>query len=400
MMSNGTISALLPAGLMDVLPRRAAFEAATVERLMAAFALFGYERVKSPLIEFEETMLAGSAAALTTETFRLMDPVSQRMLALRPDMTMQVARIATTRLAHWSRPLRLGYAGQVLRVRGSQLRPERQLGQVGAEIIGTDATPAGATAADVEVILMAATSLSEVGVEGLSIDLDLPTLVPAVLADRTIDPAVMARLRFALDRKDVAAVRSEAETIGEETATIISRLITASGPAETALPTLMAVDLPDAAAAERQVLAEVYARLRAAAPNLPLTVDAVENRGFEYHRGIAFALFARGVPGELGRGGRYVTPGGEAATGVTLFMDAVLAALPLPPPVLRLLLPADAPPETGRRLRREGWTVVAALDAVADLAAEAERLGCSHMLRDGLVQPVAPTADSRPDRTG
>ena len=125
-------AALLPAGLMDVLPPFAAYEARTVERLMAHLAGYGYERVKPPLIEFEETLLAGSGAALAAETFRLMDPMSRRMLALRPDMTMQVARIASSRLAHWPRPLRLGYAGQVLRVRGSQLRPERQFGQVGA----------------------------------------------------------------------------------------------------------------------------------------------------------------------------------------------------------------------------------------------------------------------------
>ena len=119
-------AALLPAGLMDVLPPAAAFEARTVERLIRYCESFGYERVKPPLIEFEETMLAGSGAALAAETFRLMDPISQRMLALRPDMTMQVARIASSRLAHRPRPLRLGYAGQVVRVRGTQRRPERQ----------------------------------------------------------------------------------------------------------------------------------------------------------------------------------------------------------------------------------------------------------------------------------
>ena len=125
--------ALLPAGLHDVLPREAAFEATIVERLMAEFALNGFERVKPPLIEFEASLLAGPGAAMATQTFRLMDPVSQRMLALRPDMTLQVARIATTRLANEPRPLRLSYGGQVLRVKGSQLRPERQFGQVGGE---------------------------------------------------------------------------------------------------------------------------------------------------------------------------------------------------------------------------------------------------------------------------
>ena len=82
---------------------------------------FGYQRVKPPLLEFEDSLLAGSGAAVAEQTFRLMDPDSQRMMGLRADTTPQVARIATTRLAGAPRPLRLSYAGQCLRVRGSQL---------------------------------------------------------------------------------------------------------------------------------------------------------------------------------------------------------------------------------------------------------------------------------------
>ncbi|NQV44142.1 MAG: ATP phosphoribosyltransferase regulatory subunit, partial [Rhodospirillales bacterium] len=114
--------ALLPAGMADVLPPDAAFEATVVERLMARFGAQGYGRVKPPLLEFEENLLRGPGSAMSSQTFRLMDPVSQRMMGLRADMTPQVARIATSRLRKAPRPLRLSYAGQVLRVKGSQLR--------------------------------------------------------------------------------------------------------------------------------------------------------------------------------------------------------------------------------------------------------------------------------------
>ncbi len=130
--------ALLPAGLRDILPPFAEYEAKVVGRLAKYFTAHGYERVKPPLIEFEESLLSEAGAAMAPHSFRLMDPVSQRMLAVRADMTLQVARIATTRLANAPRPLRLSYAGQVLRVRGSQLRPERQFGQAGIELIGAD----------------------------------------------------------------------------------------------------------------------------------------------------------------------------------------------------------------------------------------------------------------------
>ena len=147
--------ALLPAGLRDLLPPDAETEAASVEALMEVFAAHGYQRVKPPLLEFEDSLLAGSGAAVAEQTFRLMDPESQRMMGLRADTTPQVARIATTRLAHAPRPLRLSYAGQCLRVRGTQLAPDRQIAQAGIELIGCD-NPA----ADAEIVLVGAEALA------------------------------------------------------------------------------------------------------------------------------------------------------------------------------------------------------------------------------------------------
>ena len=149
-MNEALHPALLPLGLSDLLPPEAAVEARVVSAMMAVLESHGYERVKPPLMEFEENLLSGAGAAMAKETFRLMDPISQRMIGLRADMTTQVARIASTRLADAPRPLRLCYAGQVLRVKGSQLRPERQVGQVGAELIGTDSVTA-----DLEVVALA-----------------------------------------------------------------------------------------------------------------------------------------------------------------------------------------------------------------------------------------------------
>jgi ATP phosphoribosyltransferase regulatory subunit len=364
--------ALLPRGLRDLLPPNAAAEAEIVGRLMAALESHGYERVKPPLIEFEENLLSGAGAAMAPETFRLMDPISQRMLGLRADMTPQVARIATTRLAAAPRPLRLCYAGQVLRVKGSQLRPERQVGQVGAELIGSDDI-----AADVEVVALAADALQDLGIAGLSVDLTLPTLVPAVCEAFALPPARVEVLRAALDHKDAAAVAA----VGGPAAAVLGRLLAAAGAVKPALAALAALDLPEAAAAERARLGAVVERLQQSAPGIAITVDPVENRGFEYHSGISFTFFARGVRGELGRGGRYHTgsDGDEPATGITLYADTVVAAVPAPEPRPRLFVPADADAGAAARLRSEGWITVAGLKLAADAAAEARRLGCSHL---------------------
>jgi ATP phosphoribosyltransferase regulatory subunit len=366
--------ALLPAGLRDILPPFAEHEAKVVGRLAKYFTAHGYERVKPPLIEFEESLLSDGGAAMAPHTFRMMDPVSQRMLAVRADMTLQVARIATTRLENAPRPLRLSYAGQVLRVRGSQLRPERQFGQSGIELIGVDNA-----AADAEVIALSAGALMAQGMKDVSVDLSLPALVPQVVG--TASPA----LREALDHKDVAAVRAEA---GAAAATLVA-LIEAAGPAERALDRMAKLDLPRGAAAQRENLEHVVRLARAQMPGLTLTIDPVENRGFEYHTGIAFTVFAKHASGELGRGGRYFA-GGEPATGATLFMDTVLDSMPPPEPSKRIYVPVGTAPAAAQELRngREKWITVAGLSPVDNVKAEARRLGCGHVFIAGAVAPV------------
>lgn len=379
-MTRSLNKALLPAGLRDVLPPNASHEAAVVDRLLACFASHGYGRVKPPLIEFEESLLSGAGAATASQTFRLMDPVSQRMMGLRADITVQVARIATTRLKGAPRPLRLSYAGEVLQVSGSQLRPERQFGQAGIELIG----PAG-PAADAEAVLLAAEALSAVGVEGLSIDLNAPSLVSALCAELKLGAEAAEDLRMALDRKDAAQVAAA----GGDTARLLGALLAAAGPARRSLEALDKLDLPEKAAAEAGCLARVVDLVLAAAPELKLTIDPVESRGFEYHTGVGLTLFAPGVRGELGRGGRYRTDGqGEPATGFTLFMDTVMRALPEPEPGRALFLPWGTPADDGRRLRAEGWVTVSGLEEAGDPSAEARRIGCTHAYIAGAITPV------------
>ena len=376
--------ALLPTGLRDLLPPDAGAEAALAEALLARFAAQGYERVKPPLVEFEDSLLSGAGAGLADQTFRLMDPASHRMMAVRSDLTPQIARIAASRLGRSPRPLRLSYAGEILRVRGSELRPERGFRQVGFELIGIGA----GAACDAEVILLAADALDGLGIAGgLSVDLNAPTLVASLLPEEGIDADDSGPLLEALDRKDAAAVAEADAAVSD----VLLYLMRATGPAETVLDALAPLLLPGRAAAALTHLLEVAELLREAAPALPLTVDPVEWRGFEYHTGTSFSLFAGGVRTELGRGGRYSVEAGaaaEEAAGCTLYTDTLLRAAPAPPVPRRVYLPCGTPPGEGASLRGDGWVTIAGLAPEGDPAAEAARLGCSHVWRDGAALPL------------
>jgi ATP phosphoribosyltransferase regulatory subunit len=369
--------ALLPAGLRDLLPPDAQTEAASVETVMRVFASHGYDRVKPPLLEFEDTLLAGSGAAVSDQIFRVMDPDSHRMMGVRADMTPQISRIAATRLAGSPRPLRLAYAGECIRVR-TQRDSDRQVPQAGIEIFGADSAQA-----DAEVMLVGTEALAAIGLTRLSLDLTLPTLTPALLDAAGVTGAERQRLARALDRKDAAEVAVH----GGSLAPMLGDLLLAAGPAGQALEALARAPLPAAMRAMAERLAEVVTILQAGlpsiAPGVRLTIDPLEFRGFRYHNGIAVTVFAPGRHEELGRGGRYLSAEGEPATGLTLFADAALRAAPAPSARASVFLPYGTAPEVARTLRAENFATVASLDPDEDAWAAARRAGCSHIAQDG-----------------
>ena len=371
--------ALLPAGLHDLLPPEAEAEAATVQTIMDTFSAHGYQRVKPPLVEFEDGLLSGAGSAMVDQTFRVMDPATHRMMGVRADMTPQVARIASTRMAGHPRPLRLSYAGQCLLVRGLGLDADRQVAQAGIELIGIDAA-----AADAEMVLLGAAALSAAGLSRVSFDLTLPPLAPALLdAAGIVGPRRQALTR-ALDRKDAAVVAEH----GGPMARLLTDLLMVAGPVGPALKVLAAADLPPVAAGLCERLRQTVEAIQAHAPDLRLTLDPIEFRGFRYHTGVCITVFALGRHEELGRGGRYVSGDAEPATGLTLFPDALLRALPTPPARPRALLPWDASFADAHRLRVQGFATIPALTDVPDLAFEARRLRCTHLLRDGAAVPL------------
>ncbi|GGE05126.1 ATP phosphoribosyltransferase regulatory subunit [Polymorphobacter glacialis] len=359
---------LLPEGLRDRLPPQAEAAAALVRSLTASFASHGYEHVQPPMVEYEESLGSRLGGAARRELLRFTDPVSQHTLALRSDITGQVGRIAVTRLAAAHRPLRLSYAGLVLRVRGSQLSPERESVQVGAELIGSDA-PAAAR----EIIALAVEALRQTGLADLSLDITIPTLV-ADLAQSgwPLGKASLAEVQSLLDGKDSGGLAA----LG---AGAFEPLIAAAGPAAAALARLFALALPAHVRARLESIAALIADLQ----GVTVTLDPTERHGFEYQTWIGFSLFGAGILGEVGRGGAYAitTPDdtAEPAIGFSLYVDGLVdAGLGVTDP-RRILLPLGTPPETGADLRAKGWSTIAAFndnDKPADFR-------CSHIL-DGV----------------
>jgi ATP phosphoribosyltransferase regulatory subunit len=360
---------LLPEGLRDRLPPQAQALASLVRTLTDVCAAHGYERVAPPLIEYEASLASGSSR----ERLRFTDPVSQMTLALRSDITGQVGRIAVTRLAGQARPLRLMYAGQVARVRGDQLSPERERTQAGAELIGSDSPAAAA-----EVLAVAVEALTATGLTGLSVDLTMPTLVTDLAAAGwSLGRASLSDVQAWLDGKDVGALRAAC-------ADQYVPLISAAGPVNSALAALKQLDLPNAVLARLDAIAALADGLN----GVSVTLDPTERHGFEYQTWLGFSLFGAGLMAEVGRGGAYTVAHGdgrqEAAIGFSLYVDGLVDLGLGQEARTRVLLPVGTSADIGAELRQQGWITVAALEA----GAEAKALNCSHIFADGAVRPA------------
>ena len=357
------MTGLLPEGFHDRLPPAADAAARLEGYVLGVARLYGYEQVDPPLAEFADALSARLKAGRMNDAVRFVDPVSQRTLAIRPDMTAQVGRIAATRMAHHPRPVRLSYAGQVLKLSAPALRPQRALWQIGAELIGLDTVAAAS-----EVVRVAVEALEAAGVAGIAIDFTLPDLIDTLAGD-ALGSAKLEILRDRLDAKDAAGVAAIDPAY--------LPLIEAAGPFDAAIERLRASDAGAKLAGRLDGLAQIADTVRGRAA---LTLDPTERHGFEYQSWLGFSIFASGVRGEIGRGGTYSIVHGdgheEPAVGFSLYADPILDAGLGGGERRRLFLPLGTDSARAAELRAQGWVTVAAL-AEGDTP---EAQLCSHVL--------------------
>jgi ATP phosphoribosyltransferase regulatory subunit len=365
---------LLPEGFRDRLPPQVEAAVRVTRAMLDVMAANGYARVAPAIAEFESNLSARSGGATRNSLLRFTDPVSGHTLALRGDITVQVGRIATTRMADVPRPLRLCYHGQILRLRARQLRPEREITQLGAELIGNDSVAAAS-----EIVGIALDALEAAGVRDITVDFTLPDLVETLAVKALpLSPDKIDAVRSELDMKDAGGLSAlDAEAY--------LPLLAATGPFDEAVERLRAIDAGGALATRIAGLQMIAASV---AGRATVTLDPTERHSFEYQNWFGFTLFAKGYTAALGRGGTYAItrPDGsqEVATGFSLYPDPVIDTATEESENRRLFLPAGTLPSKAAQMRAEGWVTVAALDETDS----AVSLDCAYILTNGRAEAV------------
>ena len=354
----------LPDQIADVLPSEARHIEELRRMLLDAARSYGYELVMPPLLEHLESLLTGTGEALGLKTFKLVDQLSGRTLGLRADSTPQVARIDAHLLNRQSLT-RLCYCGPVLHTRADRPHATREPLQFGAEIFGH-----AGLEADLEVQCLAIEALRAAGFGPLQLDMADVRIVNALLSGATLSSAALGRIHAALASKDAvelaALLRAQAGLSAKAIAGLqaLPQLYGDRSVLAEARRVLAGIEGVAAALDELERLDQQLAGLY---PQLTLSFDLADLRGYAYYSGIRFAIYGSGE--ELARGGRYDEVGAvfgrkRPAAGFSLDLKELVSVLPARPLRPAVRAPWGADPQLRRAiagLRAEGQTVVCVL---------------------------------------
>lgn len=302
--------------------RRRAVEAALTSTLRG----WSYEEVILPLLDYEEVFERGIGHGAASRMYRLIDPEGH-VLGVRPDLTPLVAKLAATGLRGEPLPVRLYYAGEVVRLEAPKALGQGEFHQVGFEQIGGERATA-----DLEVAVVALEALAASGLRSVKMTISHSAVLPA-LADRAgLDPERTARVQEQIDRRNARGLEEALRAAGVPAALRRAFLSLLEPGGRTGAAAPLGSQADPAVARVVQEVRRLSADLEALGFADRVGIDLAEVGGFEYYTGVRYRVYADGVGFPLGGGGRYdrlLARFGEdrPAVGFSFGLDRVLRAL-------------------------------------------------------------------------
>lgn len=292
---------LLPRGVKDFLPLKAAKISFITQTALDCFQRWGFRPVIPPSLEYLDVLERGMGEGLREKTFRFDDRQDGKLVAITPDITPQIARIVATRMRELPLPLRLCYSGRVLRHAEQQSGKDREIFQAGVELIGLESPEA-----DAEMVAMAIECLKAFGANDFTIDIGQVEFFRGVMAELALPVPELRALQLAIARKDTSGLRSllEAAPLSDRVRDEVLALTRLFGGREV-LDRAAAAVTNDRSRRALDNLRQVLAILETYGVEQHITFDLGELRGLDYHTGITFQGFLPGLGRAVCQGGRY-----------------------------------------------------------------------------------------------
>ena len=325
-----------PQGFRDVLVDEAIARERIARSVADMLSEHGYMPIETPTLENLDVMRAGGR--VPASPFKFFD-AQGNLVTMRPDVTMQVARMCATRLAPQSEqdesaPLRFRYMQRVFREGESRVSMgAREKKQIGIECIG-----ASGAEVDAEIVSLFAGALSVAGLQDFKLSLATVGVLRAMLATSTAPDSWKSAVLDAFHESDFVELDrlcGDATQKGSRFASAIAALARIRGGRE-AIEQVRALVEPFGCADALDEFERTFELLAAEGLADRILVDFSVMSSFDYYTGIVFEAYAAGVGTPLGGGGRYdnmlgMYGQGRPAAGFAFYLDEVQEAISVAP---------------------------------------------------------------------
>ncbi len=359
---------LIPEGFKDHVDFNTNVEHEYKNKIIDIFKSNGFDLVKTPLLEFYKNN--------SNNCFLIDSKKKEPKLFLRDDITPQIIRIASSRFNNKIRPIKLCYYGEVIRKKGSMLRPERQFLQVGSEIIGSDSI-----LADIEIISLAYKSLKKIGIKNITLELTSNVFLDNIFS-KIKDLKKLKKLKIFIKQKDrknsLNLIKNKRDKL------FLENLFNFTGNFNDLIDNINKLSISDETNKEIKNIKKISKMINFKR-NDQIFLDFTEFNKKNYHDGIKFTFFAKNVRGEIASGGRYKINNkskDESSVGFTCFMDTVLRASSFENCSKKILIPFETKDNIKKNLIKKNFIVFSLFEDISDINKLAKKYFCSHIYKN------------------
>jgi len=311
-MKNFFINDLLPEGFKVLLPEQAHKEEVISRYILDLFFQNGYLLVKTPMIEYEDNISQNTLKSLHNQSFLLMEPETKKILVLRSDITPQVAKLAGTKLKHFPRPIRFAYSGEVIRNSKNNYKTERQLKQIGVELIGGPQDNSM-----VEILNLAIMALHQINIKNITIDFSLPSIFRMIDKNFNLKLKSNKNIKKALENKDPGIIK-------DIKFNYINGLILMAGTVEEAHKIYKKFKFPKKIDCSLKNFFKFISVIKKNNKDLSITVDLTEGNSFLEYFNFGFKIYNKENAKNIAVGGDYRSNNNEVGLGMTFLVSQLV----------------------------------------------------------------------------
>ena len=356
----------LPDYVEDMLPDEAAYLESLRRSILDLYQAHGYFYVIPPMLEYIES-LNSNGQDMDLDTFKVVDQLSGRLMGVRADITPQVARI-DAHLIHNEEVTRLSYAGSVLRTKPASFLQSREPFQIGAELYGFKGIEA-----DLEIQTLLIKTLNTIGIKSPVFDFNHLDIFTSLIASSNIERDLLDRLYEAMQKKDQSEVKSLTQSLDKKNREGLIALVSLYGDVNILKEADKLLPQDKAIKNALQFLNQIDKALKEY--EIKISYDLSDIRGYQYHNGLVFSIYADQCYSPIALGGRYDNIGESfgrkrPATGFTMDLKNIVTLFPNGKKAKAILAPQGNNPgllKAIETLRQQGDIV--AIDLFGDMNA-------------------------------